>query len=180
MKSNFKKIKAVVDSSFWININRIDLVDALYNYFELIFTKKVEDELLINKKMFYIPKDILKYNELKNQNQISIQNPKKIDCDLWNKLSKTSGEMQSIALAKEINAVVLIDNGAAIEYCKKNKIKLVNSINFIIYNYYLDKISYNKAKQNINTLSPFIKKTYIKKEIILLNKIKGVKNVKSK
>jgi predicted nucleic acid-binding protein len=180
MISHYKKVKAVVDSSFWININRVDLVNILNDYFELIFTKKVEEELLITKKMFYIPKDIIKYNELKNKKLITIQNPKQIDRDLWNRLSKDSGEMQCIALAKEINAVVLIDNGAAIEYCKKNKIMLINSINFIIYYYYLDKITFDQAIQKINVLSPFIKKKYVEKEIILLNKIKGVKDGKRK
>lgn len=167
------KRKAVVDSSSWINLNRIGLIEILLADFDLIFTSKVETELLVNNKLFYTPKDLLVYKSLKKKGLIKLNDPKKVSKELWNSLSKSSGEMQSIALALEIGSFVIVDNSAAVDYCLKNKIKIINSINLIIYYFYTDKISYSQAIEKINILKPYIKNKYIEKEITLLNSLKG-------
>ncbi len=173
-----KEVKAIVDSSFWININRVDLVKELLDKFKLIFTFKVEKELLINNNLFYVPKDIIVYNNLKKINLISVRNPLKIPLNLQKELSRNSEEVNTIALALELNAVILIDNSAAVEYCIKNKMYVVNTINFIIYCYSTDVITYNQALEKINLLKPYIKQKYILDNLKLLEKIKGDKNGK--
>jgi len=65
-----------------------------------------------------------------------------------------------------------------VDYCLRNRIKIINSINLIVYYFYIDKISYYQALEKINILKPYIKKKYIEKEIILLNLLKGEKNEK--
>ncbi|MFA7576384.1 MAG: hypothetical protein WCY27_04025 [archaeon] len=105
---------------------------------------------------------------------------KKVLKDLWNSLSRLSGEMQSISLALEIKSFVIVDNSAAVEYCVKNNIKIISSINLIIYYFYKDKITYTQALNKINLLRPYIKEKYIEKEINLLKSIKGDKDEKKR
>lgn len=173
--SKINKKIAIVDSSFWININRVGLVDYLLERFELIFTSKVEDELLVNFKLFYTPRDIIVYNKLKDMDLIKIRNPKNVSDNLYNSLCKTSGEVQTIALAIELNGAVLVDNSAAIEYCIKNKIQVINTINFILYSYDQDKLTYEQSLEKINILKPFIRDKYIYQNLDLLAQIKGDK-----
>ncbi len=169
-----KKI-AIVDSSFWININRVGLIDNLLERFELVFTSKVENELLINSKLFYTPRDIITYNRLKEIGLINIKDPESISANLYNQLCKTSGEIPTIALAIELDAAVLVDNSAAIEYCNKNKIYIINTINFILYNYKIDKLNFEQALEKIEILKPFVRRKYINQDLDLLNQIKGEK-----
>ena len=173
--SKINKKSAIVDSSFWININRVGLVDSLLERFELIFTSKVEDELLVNSKLFYTPRDIIVYNKLTEMDLIKIRNPKNVSDNLYNSLCKTSGEVQTIALAIELNGAVLVDNSAAIEYCIKNKIQVINTINFILYSYYQDKLTYEQSLEKMNILKLFIRDKYINQNLDLLAQIKGDK-----
>ena len=175
MSINSKESKkiAVVDSSFWININRVGLVDSLLERFELVFTSKVEEELLINSKLFYTPKDIIIYNRLKEIGLIEIKDPKIISPDLWNILSKDSGEIYTIALAIELNATVLVDNSAAIEYCIQKNILITNSVTFILYDALQSKLTYTQALDKINLLKPYIRERYILIGLNTLDKIKG-------
>lgn len=179
MRLNSKK-KAIIDSSFWININRVNLVKELLERFDLYFTLKVEKELLINKNLFYIPKDITVYKNLKEINLINVKDAFKIPINLQKTLSKNSGEVCTIALAIELNAAILVDNGSAVDYCIKNKMFVVNTINFILYCYFIDELTYRQVIEKINQLKPYIKEKYILQNLNLLEKIKGDKDGKRK
>ena len=173
INSKVSRKVAVIDSSFWININRVGLIDYLLERFELVFTSKVEEELLINSKLFYTPRDIIIYNKLKELGFIKVIDPKVIPKDLWNKLSKDSGEIYTIALAIELNAAVLVDNSAAIEYCIQKNILITNSVTFILYDTLQRKLTYTQALDKINLLKPYIRERYILIGLNTLDKIKG-------
>lgn len=160
------KLKAVVDSSFWININKTDLVKYLFEYFELYFTEKVEDELSDYKDTRnYVPKDLDTFIQLKKLDFIQIRNPKVINKKLEDCLSKNSGELYAIALAEEINAIVFVDDYGPIVYCKNNLIENLSSSTFIIMLFKKNIISKEVAKQKINLIKRSIKKEIIEEAL---------------
>ncbi len=168
------KIKAVVDSSFWININKTGLVKYLFDYFELYFTEKVEDELSDYKDTRnYVPKDLDTFIQLKKLDFIQIQNPKFISKQLQNTVSNYSGELYTIALAEELKAIVLVDDFGPTIYCENNKIGHMTSVTFIAMLFRNNKIIKEEAKEKINLL-----KRNINKELIIfsLKKLNGEKN----
>lgn len=174
------KKNAIVDSSFWININRVNLVKELLDKFDVFFTCKVEKELLINNNLFYTPKDIIVYKTLKEMGYVTVKDANKIPLKLNKILSRDSGEVNTIALALENKGVILVDNGAAVDYCIKNKIPVVNTINFILYCYFIDLLTYKQVLEKINILRPYIKKKYILQDLKLLEKIKRDKYEKKR
>jgi len=164
------KHKAVVDSSFWININKTGLVKYLFEYFELYFTEKVEDELSDYKDTrASVPKDLDVFIQLKKLDFIQIRNPKVINKKLECCLSKNSGELYTIALAEEINAIVLVDDYGPVIFCKNNGISSITTIAFIYRLYSLKIITKGEAKQKINLIKKSIKKELI---IEFLEKLK--------
>ena len=153
------KLKAVVDSSFWINLNKTDLVKYLFDYFELYFTEKVEDELSDYKDTrSYIPKDLDAFLQLKKLDFIQIRNPKAIKKKLQDCLSNYSGEIYTIALAEELNATVLVDDYGPVIFCKNNNIPSITTVSFIYRLYFLGIITKEDAKQKINLIKRGINK----------------------
>lgn len=164
------KLKAVVDSSFWININKTNLVKYLFEFFELYFTEKVEDELSdYRDTRNKIPKDLDAFVQLKKLDFIKLKNPKFISKKLQGALSNYSGELHTIALAEEINATVLVDDYGPVIFCKNNGISSITTIAFIYRLYSLKIITKEEAKQKINLIKKSIKKELI---IEFLEKLK--------
>lgn len=157
------KLKAVVDSSFWINLNKTDLVKYLFDYFELYFTEKVEDELSDYKDTRNcVPKDLDSFIQLKKLDFIQIKNPKFISKKLQDTLSNYSGELYTIALAEELKATVLVDDYGPVIFCKNNGVSSITTIAFIYRLYSLKIITKEEAKQKINLIKKSIKKELIK------------------
>jgi predicted nucleic acid-binding protein len=165
------KLKAVVDSSFWINLNKADLVKYLFDYFDLYFTEKVEDELSDYKDTrASVPKDLDSFIQLKKLDFVQVKNPKTVSKKLSETLSNYSGEIYTIALAEELNAIVLVDDYGPTIYCENNKIGHLTSVTFIAMLFRKNKITKEEAKQKINLLKRSINKEMI---IFSLNKLNG-------
>lgn len=167
-----KKPIIVVDASFWINCIYLNLDSYLFEYFTLKFTNKVKLEILFSKKhdFFKKSKDVLLFEKYLSLNKDSIKDPSKIYfTDL---LSKKSGELYSISLAKEKNYGILIDDGVPYDVCSKNNVSCMNSIDFIIFLYIKKRINFKDAINLINSLKFRVKEKYI------LNAIKYIKKIK--
>jgi hypothetical protein len=161
VKKTIKKQNAVVDSSFWINIISLALVDYLLKYFELFSTEKVEQKILnFDKKLLYLSNDIIVYQTLKKNNLIKIKNPQKI-IKKHIFLQKKSGELETISLANQEKTFVLIDDGKPYNFCINEKIKAINSVDFIIFLYKIKEINNKTAYYKITQLNGVIKEKYI-------------------
>lgn len=167
-----KKPIIVVDASFWINCIYLNLEEHLFEYFTLKFTSKVKLEILFlkNHDFFKKSKDILLFEEYLSLNKDSIKDPFKLY--FTNLLSKDSGELYSISLAKQENCGVLIDDGNPYDICGQNNIFHMNSVDFIIFLYIKKKISITKAIDLINFLKFRVKEKYILDAIKYIKKIK--------
>jgi predicted nucleic acid-binding protein len=166
------KQKAILDTSFWIHLNKMELQNIFIKYYDIVIPKKVEDEIIYCnsfKFMIYKPKDFYTYEEFKKNNQISIINPKKISSELSTQISKNSGELFAIALAKEKNWIVFIDNGRPNKYCLNNNIKTATIVDFIIFLKIEKKITKTEIKKKINIIKTSIPKENIEKMNRYLN-----------
>jgi len=156
------KVKAVVDSSFWININKVNLARYLLDYFELYSTEKVREELLDHpKKELYTPKDAELFKSLIDAGLINIVVPVLIPKDIKQLLSIDSGEVYVLSLAKERNMSVLLDDNGPLQYCEKHKIKLFTSVHFIYLLYRDNIISKQDAIDRIVLLKKSINERFI-------------------
>jgi len=154
---NKQKIKAVIDSSFWTNINKVNLARYLLDYFELYSTEKVREELLDHpKKELYTPKDADLFKTYIDAGLITLINPLEIPKDIMHQVSVDSGEMYVLTIAKERNMGVLLDDNGPLQYCEKNKIILFTSIHFIYILYKENIISKQDALDKIIQLKKSI------------------------
>jgi predicted HTH domain antitoxin len=100
------KLKAVVDASFWIHLVKLNLVEEFIKLWAVVVTKKVELELFTFARIkLYTPLDLDIYNDLKSKEIIKIKDPKSIPKDINSQITNHSGELYSIALAKEENLI---------------------------------------------------------------------------
>jgi predicted nucleic acid-binding protein len=157
---------AIVDTSFWIHLIKIDLLEIfLKHYSKIIIPSKVLEELTFFesfKYKVYIPEDIKEFKKLKEKKVISIKNPKKINKELESQVSKKSGELSCIALSLETGYISFIDNGRPYNFCKKNNILVSNIIEFILFLYFEKKITKKEIFLKIKLIERTISKEYFK------------------
>ncbi len=163
MKSSQSQ-KIVVDASFWINVVYLGLEEYLEKYFNIFFVSKVEAEILNNSShKLYDSIDMDKYSSWKQKGIITVKDPQKIPKKLLDNLESNSGELFTIALAIEEEQAIFIDDGKPYNFCVKEKLFVVNCVDFIYFLYLKKEINSKEYIFLINKLSGRIKKEYIEK-----------------
>lgn len=129
-------------------------------------TRKVEEELqdFVRIKL-YTPLDLEIYNDLKSKGTIQIKDPKSIPKDIYNQITSNSGELYSIALAKEDKIIVFIDNGIPYEFCKQNQILAANIVDYLVRQYEQKQFTKEQTLEKLNILESLksMKLRYIEK-----------------
>jgi predicted nucleic acid-binding protein len=157
----FMKAKAILDTSFWIHLNKTKIWNVFLEYYDVVVPKQVEKEITYCntfKSLIYKPQDIEIYEKLRKNKKIIIINPKKISKKLSCQISKNSGELFAIALAKEKDWIVFIDNGRPNKYCIENNIKTATIIDFLIFLKNEKRITKKEIKEKINKIKTSIPK----------------------
>ncbi|MDD3244550.1 MAG: hypothetical protein PHU47_00165 [Candidatus ainarchaeum sp.] len=168
------KPKAVIDTSFWIHLVKLNLVEEFIELWNIVITRKVEEELQAFVRIkLYTPLDLEIYTDLKSKEIIKIKDPKAIPKEINSQITSDSGELYSIALAKEEKIIVFIDNGIPYDFCKINNILVANNIDFSLKLVEDNKLTKEEVLNKLNILekSKSMKLKYI--EIgrkMLLNK----------
>ncbi len=158
------KLKIVIDASFWINIVYLELDKYLVKYFDIYMVSKVEEEILNNSEhKVYDSEDMEIFLELKNNKQIFIKNPINIPKKLLDNLQSNSGELYTIALGIENKISICIDDGNPYNFCFREGLSPVNSIDFIYFLYLKKEINSKQSINYINKLQRRIKLSYIEK-----------------
>ncbi|MDD3178507.1 MAG: hypothetical protein PHR26_03225 [Candidatus ainarchaeum sp.] len=159
-----KKPLAILDSSFYIHLVKTNLINIFLEHYDLVMTKKVYEEITYFKdKSLYLPFDIRFLLKLVEDKKILIKQPKTlVNKNLPFQVSKNSGEYFSILLAKEIKAIVFIDNGRPYSFCVKNNILCSNIVEFMFYLYKHKKIKKNGLKDKLRIICDSIPKNYLK------------------
>ena len=160
------KPKAIIDTSFWIHLVKLNLVEQFIQLWNIVVTRKVEEELqdFVRIKL-YTPLDLEIYNDLKSKGTIQIKDPKSIPKDIDNQITSNSGELFSIALAKEDKIIVFIDNGIPYEFCKQNQILAANIVDYLMRQYEQKQFTKEQTLGKLNILESLksMKLRYIEK-----------------
>ncbi|MFA5745996.1 MAG: hypothetical protein WCX82_01205 [archaeon] len=147
------KPKAIIDTSFWIHLVKLDLVEQFIQLWDLIATKKVEEELqAFTRIKLYTPLDLETYNDLKSQGAIQVKDPKSVPGNINSQIANNSGELFSIALAKEYKIIVFIDNGIPYDFCKRNQILAANIVDYLMRQYEQKKFTKEQILQKLMIL----------------------------
>lgn len=156
------KVNAVIDSSFWINLSKVNLTKFLLDYFTLYSTTRVKEEIFdFYKKKGYFSKDSYLFKLYLEADFIILKDPKEITLKIKQELSKDSGELYSVALLKEIGGVFLTDDKGPFNFCKNNNLFAITSVYFIVRLYKDNIISKEKATSLIMQLKGKISNTHI-------------------
>jgi len=162
MNYSTKKSLAVLDTSFYIHLVKIDLIDIFLNFYKIIVCSKVKEEITyFIYRDLYLPKDIELFLKFEKSDIIRIENPTKIPKSLISEVSNNSGEMYAIALAQEKNSIVFIDNGRPYKYCLKNKILCSNIVEFLLYLYTNRIITKREILNKIKIIENTLPKEYL-------------------
>lgn len=166
MVTSKAKPKAIIDTSFWIHLVKLNLVEQFIQLWNIVVTRKVEEELqdFVRIKL-YTPLDLEIYNDLKSKGTIQIKDPKSIPKDIDNQITSNSGELYSIALAKEDKIIVFIDNGIPYEFCKQNQILAANIVDYLMRQYEQKKFTKEQTLEKLMILESLksMKLKYIEK-----------------
>jgi len=154
MNYSTKKSLAILDTSFYIHLVKIDLIDIFLNFYKIIVCSKVKEEIT-----YFTHIEL--FLKLKKSDIIRIENPIKISKSLISEISSDSGEMYAIALAQEKNSIVFIDNGRPYKYCLKNKILCSNIVEFLLYLYKNKVITKREILNKIKIIENTLPKEYL-------------------
>jgi hypothetical protein len=166
MAARKAKPKAVVDTSFWIHLVKLNLVESFTQLWNIVVTRKVEEELhaFVRIKL-YTPLDLEIYNELKSNGTIQVKDPKSVPGNINSQITNNSGELFSIALAKEDKIIVFIDNGIPYDFCKRNQILAANIVDYLMRQYEQKKFTKEQTLEKLMILESLksMKLKYIEK-----------------
>jgi predicted nucleic acid-binding protein len=144
----------ISDSSTLILLAKSNLLKLCIDIFDIIIPDIVYKEILKGKEKNY--KDAFKIESFIKNKKIKIENPKNKTIEQYRNLfALDSGELYALCLAKEKNKDVLIDDKKGINVCCILNIKFYTSLNILLLLYDLNKISKNKALENLDLLNYF-------------------------
>ena len=151
------KQNASLDSSFWINCYRVSVSDELFNYFHLHACEAVRDEIISPLLKFgVLARDAVIFQQKLSQGEVVIRNPTHLPRALFH-----SAEDKAIALAEEMNLMLLIDNGAPFEYAMSHGVKVINTAAFIVFLCAEGRLTAQEARLKLTALRGLIQENII-------------------
>lgn len=140
-----KKQIASLDTSFWINAYRVGIIHEVTEYFDIYVAENVADEIrrpLISGREAL---DASLFNKYLEDKRLHIKNPKKA-VPLFG-----PGEREAIGLAQELKSILLIDDSRPYFYARSQGIKVVASIDLIVFFFDQGRLSYDLAQEKLKT-----------------------------
>lgn len=150
-----KKSKIIINTSSWINVFRVDLINYLIENFCILVTPKVNKEILEGKEF---AGDAKLFEKLSNERNIKIVSPKMIQEEIKHEISISSGEIEIIAYAMEReDCIVLIDDSKVYQVMDRFNLKYISSATIIIDAYLTEKINKEEAYRLLEVLRKVLK-----------------------
>ncbi len=141
------RVAASLDASFWINAHQVGLTAFLPEYFELFTCSAVEGEILYPLTAKGLPvAAAVQFQAWCEAKTITRQEPHQ-PVDWYH-----AGENAAIALALDLNCVLLIDDQHPHHLARSRGLKVVNSADFAVLLYQVGKLTYPVAESTISRL----------------------------
>lgn len=133
---------ATFDSSFWVHVVYLDLVDFLLEDYELICAAAVEKELGRGNPTS------LKLKALLDEKSIQRSTPRSVKIKLYG-----DGERAAINLALERNLLLLIDDWRPYEAAQAAGVDVINSLAYAVQLYQQDRLPLERVLGAVGKLA---------------------------
>ncbi len=133
---------ATFDSSFWVHVVYLELVEFLLLDFELVCTKAVENELGRNNPTS------LRLKALLNEKRIKPAAPRSEKIKMYG-----DGERAAINLALERKLLLLIDDWRPYEAAQAGGVEVVNSLAYLVGLYEQKRITSERVLNNLASIA---------------------------
>ena len=122
------RVSAVLDASFWINAVRSHVAIYLTDYFAVAATPRVVTEITALLSLPRAPEAALLFHDWQQRGLIQVVTPAH-SLDQFD-----AGENEAIALARERDWALLIDNGAPRDWSRgPGGVRVIDSPAFVLY-----------------------------------------------
>jgi len=164
-----QKTKIIMDTSSWINMFRVELIDYLIENFYIFMTPKIKEEILEGKGF---AEDVELFEKLSNEGDIQIISPKIIPEKIKHEISVSSGEIEIISCAMERkDCVVLIDDSRVYRVMDRFGLKYVSSANIIMDAYLTAMIDKEETYRLLKVLKMVLRDEVIDKAMEVLKDV---------
>ena len=166
------KPKALLDTSFWINIYHLGLTDKLSDLFDVIYiTPRIYDEIEVGKA--YNSGDVSLFEDMLECGKIKL-----IGVDeegvvgMRNYVNSSSGEAELLsALIREPTLVLLIDNSDVFWFMEQKDLTYLTTANIVITLFATGHLAYPESRARLHDLYGVLKRGVVDSAIQTLEKI---------
>lgn len=149
-----QKPRIMMDTSSWINLYEIGLINHLMDNFQVFVTPKVRDEILEGKEF---AEDVTVFEEATESKIIKVDTPKTTPEEIRHEISISSGEIEVIAYAIEKDFFVLIDDSRVYRVMDRFNLKYFSSANIVLDAYMGGRINKDRAYELLENLRRALK-----------------------
>lgn len=166
------KPKALLDTSFWINIYQMGLTDKLSDLFDLIYiTPRIYDEIEVGKA--YNSGDVSLFEDMLGCGRIELT---RVDEEsvigMKNYVNSSSGEAELLsALVREPTLVLLIDNSDVFWFMEQKDLTYLTTANIVITLFATGHLAYSESRARLHDLYGVLKKGVVDRAIQTLDHI---------
>ncbi len=167
------KPKALLDTSFWINIYHLGLTDKLSDLFDVIYiTPRIYDEIEVGKA--YNSGDVSLFEDMLGCGRIELM---RVDEEsvmgLRNYVNSSSGEAELLsALIREPTLVLLIDNSDVFWFMEQKNLTYLTTANIVITLFATGHLDYAESRARLRDLYGVLKKGVVDSAIKTLDHTK--------
>lgn len=149
-----QKPRIIMDTSSWINLYGIGLINYLMDNFQILVTSKVSDEILDGKEF---AEDVTVFEEAVERKIIKVDTLNTVPEEIKHEVSISSGEIEVIAYAIEKDCLVLIDDSRVYRVMDRFNLKYFSSATIVLDAYMSGRINKDRAHELLENLRRALK-----------------------
>jgi len=166
------KPKALLDTSFWINIYHLGLTDKLSDLFDVIYiTPRIYDEIEVGKA--YNSGDVSLFEDILGRGKIELTGvDEEAVMGMRHYVNSSSGEAELLSvLIGEPTLVLLIDNSDVFWFMEQKDLTYLTTANVVITLFATGNLAYSESRARLHDLYGVLKKGVVDSAIQTLEKI---------
>ncbi|MFQ6056321.1 MAG: hypothetical protein ACE5J3_10120 [Methanosarcinales archaeon] len=168
--------KAVLDTSFWINLYHLNLTPKLFDLFKVIYvTPRIYREIIKGKE--FNASDIPSFESaIINQNIVYLEIKEQKVTEIKNYVDSSSGEAELLAvLLKDPELVLLIDDSDVFWFMEHKNLIYLTTANIVVSLFATNHLKYEDAKKCLQKLYGVLKRQVVEAALDTIEDIRGDK-----
>ncbi|MEA1906556.1 MAG: hypothetical protein U9N12_06350 [Euryarchaeota archaeon] len=164
------KPKALLDTSFWINIYHLELTNKLSDLFDVIYiTPRIYDEIVVGKA--HNSSDVSLFEDMLECGKIKLIGvDEESVIKMRNYVNSSSGEAELLgALSREPTLVLLIDNSDVFWFMEQKDLTYLTTANIVITLFATGHLTHSESRARLHDLYGVLKKGVVDSAIQTLD-----------